>query len=174
MPPDLKRTGKGSWFSPDDPGEPMIGKARVSVSDEEAKILSALGAGRRVLEIGTGLGVSTRALARFAKYVHTHDIDPWVQANVWPQLHEDLDPFLYTLTTRANCVDNMRGYWDLVFIDADHSTVAVLEDVAFARELDPAVIVLHDVAYENVENAMLALDGDWFKIDTEHGLGIGR
>ena len=57
----------GSYTHPADPGEPTTGTPRLSVTELEADILAALVAGRDVLEIGTGLGVSTRAMAATAR-----------------------------------------------------------------------------------------------------------
>lgn len=171
--PDLIRDRHGSYTSPDDPGEPVIEKPRVSITEDEAKILSAIAAGRSVFEIGTGLGVSTRALARWAHVVVTHDIDPWVHENVWPDLPknvvrapERLDPSWWSVS--------------LVFIDGNHATDAVLEDIEFARSLEPQLIVLHDAKYDNVRRAILTDEGrwdeapDWTFLDTHHGLAFGR
>lgn len=77
---------KGGRYRADDPGEPTTGVPRVSIADDEVELLASLVAGKRVLEIGTGLGVSARAMASTATEVVTVDIDPWVHANVWPLL----------------------------------------------------------------------------------------
>jgi hypothetical protein len=73
---------KGGYYShPEDPGEAYYGGSpkRLSVTDEEAEILAKLATGMTVLELGTGLGVSTKALASTAKSVITVDPDPWVR-----------------------------------------------------------------------------------------------
>lgn len=151
---------------PEDPGEPTTLKPRLSVSDMEAGILSALGARRRVFEIGTGLGVSTRALAWRARCVVTEDVDPWVNEVIAPTL-EDLH--------HVTCIRDREPYgpmeFDLVFIDGDHGTQAVRDDLAYARSLHPELIVLHDANYDNVKHGLSG--DDWLIIPTEHGLAVG-
>jgi predicted O-methyltransferase YrrM len=156
----------GGYTHADDPGEPRIGLPRISISDREAKVLSALAYGRVVFEIGTGLGVSTRALAAGAEYVVTYDIDPWVQGIVWRDLR----------AIGVECVTDLSEVADLapnlVFIDADHATAAVRKDVEFAESIidRPGIIVAHDTRYEQVVEA-LKVD-EWTLMQTEHGLGI--
>ena len=82
----LELDSNGSYRHLDDPGEPTTGDPRLSVTDEEAAILSVLAHGRTVVEFGTGLGVSTRALAQTAQLVCTVDVDEWVQDTIWPDL----------------------------------------------------------------------------------------
>lgn len=155
----------GSYVHPDDPGEPQTGHGRLSITDVEAKFLAALVAGREVLEIGTGLGVSTRALASTAKRVVTIDIDPWVRSNIWPTLPDNVEG---TEKLRQN------EYFDAVFIDADHSTEAVRADMAFARQWlkSGAVVILHDVNYANVAGAVDTFPEEFVTINTMHGLGV--
>lgn len=153
------------YVDTDDPGEPSTGKPRLSISDQEASILSALAAGRRVYEIGTGLGVSTRALARWATEVVTQDVDPWVAVTIAPTLD------LANVTCVQDRDERCGVPFDLVFIDGNHTTSVVREDIQFARSLRPDVIVMHDAHYDNVKRA---LHGDWLILDTEHGLAIGR
>ncbi len=51
--------------------------------------IEALVRGLDVLEIGTGLGVSTEWMARTAHSVVTVDIDPWVWKHVFPYLSRE-------------------------------------------------------------------------------------
>src|SRR5438552_5695279 len=108
---DLARSKHGGYRSLSDPGEPSTGFYRISVTDTEGAFLAFLAAGKRVLEIGTGLGVSTNYLAMTAREVVTLDIDPWVHTNVWPNLPENVTP-----STIAGV-----GPYDLVFIDGAHT-----------------------------------------------------
>ncbi len=164
---ELRRESHGGYDCLTDPGEPTTLKPRVSVTDQEALILSALGARRRVFEIGTGLGVSTRALAWRARWVVTEDVDPWVDHNIVPTLAD---------LTHVTCIRDREMYgspmmFDLVFIDGDHSTQSVRDDLAYARSMCPEIIVLHDANYPTVA---AGIDGSgWIKIPTEHGLAVG-
>lgn len=160
---ELERHHTGSYRHPDDPGEPIVGLSRLSVTDMEAAILAAFVAGRVVLEIGTGLGVSTRALASTAAHVVTVDPDLWVQQNVWPDL-----PANVTATDTAP--DDTL--FSAVFIDGCHTTPSVREDMALAltAAAPGAVILAHDIGSYTVWDGLGA--GAWQRIPTEHGLGV--
>lgn len=156
----------GSYRHTDDPGEPTTGQPRLSVTDEEAAVLSAVCIGRGVLEIGTGLGVSTRALADSARFVITVDVDPWVHDNVWP--------FLPGNVAGVKALDEITASFDAVFIDGDHSTDATRRDIDFARShlLPGGLLVVHDVNYGSVRKALTG--PGWRTVTTSHGLGFWR
>ena len=148
---------KGGKYRADDPGEPTTGVPRVSIADDEVELLALLVTGLRVLEIGTGLGVSAKAMAKTATEVVTVDIDPWVHANIWPLLPR-----------------NVKGYtavpedetFDAVFIDGDHSRHAVRRDVEVAERLAPGgLLIAHDA------NVVLPFLGDgWTFHRTTYGV----
>ncbi len=152
----------GAVYFVSDPGEPSTGRPRISVNTEEAELLAFLATGRTVLEIGTGLGMSTRYLAGTAESVTTIDIDPWVQAQVWPHLPE-------SVTTLASRRTLEHATFDMVFIDGDHRPDAVAEDMAFAVSHCPVgVIVVHD--YDETRGALT--DWKWFVVPTRNTVGI--
>lgn len=161
---NLEQLRNGSYVDPSDTGEPSTGVRRVSITDEEGAILAELADGRRVLEIGTGLGVSTRWLARTAGQVVTHDIDHWVHDNVWPTL----PPNVVTVDDRGDIV----GRFDVVFIDGDHSKSALRADILFAESVlaDDGVIVAHDAT----PLWGYGLFSGWERVETTHGLAIRR
>ena len=70
--PELRKTRDETYIHPDDPAK------RVSVSEQEAAILEGLVLDRFVLEVGTGLGVSTMRMTKTAIHILTVDNDPWV------------------------------------------------------------------------------------------------
>lgn len=160
----LTQLDNGSYIDDMDPGEPTTDRPRISVTDTEAKLLAAFARAGNVLEIGTGLGVSTRAMAAHAKQVITLDPDKWVWDHVWPTLP-----------------DNVTGMWhrgifrvsfDMAFIDGVHQTDDVLADLEYVKTVMPhGLIVCHDAKIEEVR---VALDqtGDWTYIDTTHGLAL--
>ena len=129
---------KGGQYRADDPGEPTTGVPRVSIADDEVELLAELVTGLRVLEIGTGLGVSARAMAKTATEVVTVDIDPWVHANVWPLLPRNVKGH--------TSIDDVGGLFGAVFIDGDHSRHAVRRDVEEAelRLLPGGLLIAHD------------------------------
>ena len=128
---------KGGKYRADDPGEPTTGVPRVSIADDEVELLAELVAGLRVLEIGTGLGVSARAMAKTASEVVTVDIDPWVHANVWPLLPKNVRG----LTSAAD----IDGVFGAVFIDGDHGRHAVRRDIEQAEGFAPGgLLIAHD------------------------------
>ncbi len=125
----LKRDALGSYTAMNDPGEPQhlgVGGRRVSVTEHEAAILSAGLWGRIVIEVGTGLGVSTLAISATAHRVFTIDPDPWVVANVWPMLESKRDNVVLSSGV-ADYFPWRRGC-DGAFIDGDHRFAAVLLD----------------------------------------------
>ena len=146
----------GSYLHPDDPGEPSTGLPRLSVTDEEAALLTEWVAGMTVLEIGTGLGVSTRALAESAVTVHTVDVDLWVHEMIWPYLPDNVVPHKTVGTVPMV---------DAAFIDGDHSLEAVAWDLAQATSRASKLLMAHD--YHPTEEAL----GDgWEVMPTAHGL----
>ncbi len=151
----------GSRFRTDDPGEVSSGLARISVNYEEGELLAFIATGRTVLEIGTGLGVSTGYLASTAKHLVTLDIDPWVHENVWPTLPS----WVITLSSR----ERLLREFDMVFIDGDHRPEAVREDMRFAVEVCPrGVIVVHDY----IETQESLRGWSWQVIPTRVAVGI--
>lgn len=157
--PHMELTRDGSYRHPADPGEPSTGQPRLSVTDQEAAILGVIVRNLSVVEIGTGLGVSTRALAAKARKVYTIDVDEWVQETIWPKLPGNVipSPFL-----------PVGQLFDVCFIDGDHSTEATATDIAWAVQ-NARVVLLHDVNYPSVRKAM---DEHWFIIPTTHGIGV--
>jgi hypothetical protein len=151
----------GSYVHKDDPGEPSTGKPRLSITELEADILAALVHGLVVVEFGTGLGVSTRALASTARLVVTADIDEWVQRTIWPTLPKNV-------TTCYNR-DSLTQRVDAVFIDGDHTEEATARDVEHAMRIATQLIVMHDTASPTVRGVC---DDQWLFIHTTHGLGV--
>lgn len=153
---------RGGYRHDDDPGEPSTGEPRISITDEEAELLASYATGRNVLEIGTGLGVSTRALASTGNQVTTVDVDPWVWVEVWPTLPANVECLK---ATPHGC------RFGLVFIDGDHTPAAVARDVALAETLLEAggLIVAHDSAFDHVRGA---LGPGWEHHATRYGLSV--
>jgi hypothetical protein len=161
---ELVAHSTGSFSHPDDPGEPSTGNPRLSVTALEAEILAAFVVDRNVLEVGTGLGVSTRALARTAKMVVTVDIDEWVHDTIWPDLPGNVVPTPVVPTNKT---------FDAAFIDGDHSTEAVLEDFWAVAPMvrRGGVILAHDTEAPNVRAGLPPLP-EWQWLTTTHGIGV--
>lgn len=123
------------FIHPDDPGEPGTGSARVSLPPVECGIIARVCHAKRVLEVGTGLGVVTRALIPNVRALTTIDIDPWVQRTIWPALQTDptLRDYGSRVTYRADWP--AIGTFDVAVIDGDHRTEAVQADIAHCRRL---------------------------------------
>lgn len=164
---NLQTLENGSKVCPDDPGEPTTGIRRISVTDEEAAFLAVLARGKKVLEIGTGLGVSTRALASTASFVMTIDIDPWVLDNVALKIQRDSE---IEVSYRSD-IESLQDTYEMVFIDGDHRTDRVMVDLfhAYSRVPLKGMIVVHDAKMPEVA---AALDDTWIHVDTHHGLAI--
>jgi predicted O-methyltransferase YrrM len=162
---NLQTLDNGSSVCPDDPGEPTTGVRRVSVTEREAEFLTWLARGKKALEIGTGLGVSTLALLKSALFVATLDIDPWVHDHIWPTMHGEIECY----HDRAKLAQS-HGF-DLVFVDGAHDTDSARQDIEFAEYViyDDGVIVVHDWKIPEVR---AALDDSFALIDTHHGMAV--
>ena len=135
------------WFCPEDPGEPG-GSKRWSVNDSEARVISELCHERNVLEIGTGLGVSTKAIAGRAKKVYTVDVDEWVRNTVVPELPENVEFFSDIRQVPRNL--------DVAFIDGLHTHEQVLKDIKDARHhvKKDGIFIFHDGKIRGVFKAI--------------------
>jgi len=165
----LKPLPMGSFTHPDDPGE-YGSSPRISVTGEEAELLARLACGKRVLEIGTGLGVSTAALATGAAHVTTLDIDPWVHSTIFPDLRSQ------GITCCASASEAAAGGpYDLIFIDGTHGSDAVLADIHYSIPLlrTKGLLVFHDHAFESVRNAVKAAGLKIYPLPTHWQLAIG-
>lgn len=154
----------GGQYCPDDPGEPGGGQ-RITVTDKEGKALAALVRKQRVLEIGTGLGVSTKYMASTAAIVYTCDIDPWVRENVWPELEE---------VGYIVCIDDPHEAKDvsIAFIDGEHTEEQVNNDIEVSLEMGCTTIIGHDMNSDFVKKAFKNHFGAVNMVKTEYGLGI--
>ena len=132
--PVLIKTPIGNFTFASDPGEPLKNVPRKSVTEEEAEILKGLVLNKNVLEIGTGLGVSTRAIALTAKTVVSVDIDSWTHRFEFP-------PNVVLLS------EIPTEQFDLVFIDGFHERSAVYKDIK-ASKTD--LYILHDCDHLDV------------------------
>lgn len=128
------------YYDDRDPGEiGMNGAKRGSVTEDEEMILSFVFRGMdRVLEIGTGLGASTRAIAKSVREVVTCDIDPFVVETI----SKELPPNAVFVTDIAG-----TGPFDGAFIDGNHSEQSVYSDTMRVLPLlkPDAPIVFHDI-----------------------------
>ncbi|MCK9600781.1 MAG: class I SAM-dependent methyltransferase [Sphaerochaeta sp.] len=162
----MQRGSTGSYTSQIDPGEPGYKLKRLSITDEEGAILAELADGRIVLEIGTGLGVSTHYLASKANLVITLDIDKWVQNTVWPILDR---------LPNVCCAPDfpMTGV-DMVFIDGCHFPASVRADMQRAGTiLNPGgVLVFHDVNTSQVRGVVEHNRKMDRYYHTMHGIGV--
>jgi len=140
----LIETSLGNFYSPDDPGESCYPNAvpRHSVTKQEAKLLMEFAEGKKVLEIGTGLGISTRAMAAKAKEVVSVDIDDWCHQHEFPA----------NVRLMKEVPDEE---FDFAFIDGDHRYEAVKADIARTRA---KVIALHDCDHPDVVRALVDSD----------------
>lgn len=157
----MERTEYGSMIDRADPGEPSTHAPRISVTEGEAELLTYLAEGKDVLEIGTGLAISTMAFVQSARSIVTIDIDPWIHEHIWP----GLPPCVQTWKSRSP-----DDTFDFVFIDGAHDTKSVKTDLKYARMVCPrGMIVAHDAHHDGVA---LALDNSFHSIDTYHGIAI--
>lgn len=157
-----------AYYRPDDPGEPGYNHriCRQSVTAEEGQVLAERVRGRRVLEIGTGLGISTVWMAETAEIVYTYDIDEWVRATTYKHLAQIAN--VVCLTSLLDCPNVNAG-----FIDGFHTRAQVLRDTAAVldRLARPGFILYHDACWPGVREALDEL-GPWELIQTSRGIGV--
>lgn len=159
----------GSFTHPSDPGE-YEAAPRISVTGEEAALLARLACGKHVLEIGTGLGISTKALASSATRLTTLDIDPWVHTTIFPTLR----PLGITCCdTREEAAAGLP--YDLIFIDGHHGSDEVLFDINYSLPLlcSSGLLVLHDYKMDSVRNASEAAGLKIYPLSTYWQLALG-
>lgn len=161
----LDRAPNG-YYCPDDPGEPFGGK-RWSVSDTEARLIADFFRFRSVLEIGTGLGVSTKKIAEVATHVVTIDVDPWVKENVVPGLPTNVSFY-------SRIEDMIPKMFDGAFIDGLHVYKQVMEDIVNARKMvkKGGLIILHDYHIDDVYAAIMDCRMNCIEIKTFAGLAL--
>ena len=154
------------WMCAEDPGEPGSKDPRWSIAAGEGDFLANIFKGLTVLEIGTGLGVSTNAIAKKAKKVYTVDVDDWVRDNIAQKLMPNV-----VFTQDISKVPNV----DAAFIDSLHTYEQCLIDINDCKRLvkKGGVIVLHDAKFDSVVRAANDSDMMFFEIITEAGLAIG-
>ena len=158
---------ENGWSCSADPGEPGYDSKlkRWSVGGTEARLLSELFRGLTVLEIGTGLGVSTRGIATTAVLVHTIDIDPWVKKHVAPDLPENV-----VFHDSREFIPKV----DATFIDGLHTYEQCCLDMEFAKEKTKpgGLIVLHDFNGKEIQDAIGEANLFGFQIVTGAGMAL--
>lgn len=169
----LRLRPNGSYTAKADPGEPSTGQPRWSVTEREGKFLRHVAWRRNVLEIGTGLSISTSWLdggtgttfpGEWPRHLTTCDIDPWVHTNIWDKLPPHIDKFV-------DYHDTLEwGPYDVTFIDGDHRAEQVAEDVRYALLCTRGLIVLHDGRDVGVREGATGVLGSWSLMDTTHGI----
>ena len=141
-----------------DPASPK----RASVTRTEGQLLASWADCKRVLEIGTGLGVSTVCLAHSAIEVVTVDPDEWVHENVR----------LPSAVVRLRSIDEVDGEFDMAFVDGLHGYDEVKSDIVRCLSLVPAggTIAFHDITQADVEKAVQEFPWAWWRQEGTIGL----
>lgn len=165
----LVPAGNG-MVSKDDPGEPGRGLPRWSINEQEGQILAELVKGYEVFEIGTGLGISTMWLYSTAKIVYTHDIDSWVQLNVFPILPDAIIKLKEFPTITS---EHVRKF-DCIFIDGFHKYESALTDIERSRPIlkKGGLFIFHDFNIPGVKNAIMDSTLKFVEIKTFAGMAI--
>ena len=143
---------------------------------EECEKLAELSRGKVCLELGAFKGRTTVAMASTAKRVHTIDTfnageDGQEQKNRTTTLNEFKENISgyknikYYVGDRKEYIDKFKlKYFDLIFVDSDHTYKSVKEDIQLCLpRLKPGgMIVFHDYTIDNYPGVRLAVD-EYFK-----------
>ena len=158
---------KQCWTLVGDPGpsDSGTGPIRYSVSQHQLHVLQMLGMGLDCLEVGTGCGVSTEALATSARRVATFDVDDSVVSLVVPHLPSHVRFF----DRRTNPLQMAGAGFELVFLDGLHDTKSVIRDIreCFPLMRPDALWIFHDTQMMSVHQAVLQ-GPVWFKIEARY------
>jgi predicted O-methyltransferase YrrM len=165
----LKHSPINGYACPDDPGEIGTGQPRLSINDnEEGKLLASLAEDKNVLEIGTGLGVSTCILADTARHVYTFDIDPWVIDNVFSGILEKY--------ANVYCNPDIKicQLMDMAFIDGLHTQEQCAKDIELCKQhVKPGgMIVFHDLYIQGVQAAVMHSGLPFVHVQTRAGMAL--
>jgi len=166
---NLKKSKINGYYHPKDPGEPGTGEKRLSVSDLEAQFLAEFAYLKIVLEIGTGLGVATRTMAKTASQVHTVDVDPWVAGTV--ELPDNV-VFHRSLEVLSESL-SQANFFDMAFVDGSHATEDVIRDIGFCKKaVKPhGLILFHDINMDSVIDGIV--ESGLTVYELKFGAGIG-
>lgn len=168
--PELERTASGGYICLEDPGEIGCGTTpRGGISDAECAVLKLLCERKMVIEVGTGLAVSTRAIASVARHIDTIDIDPWVQERIFPALRA-----LPNVTAHSDWNAAVWSPADVVFIDGNHDARATWDDIltALLATRPGGIIILHDLRLGSVAEAARLSGLVPIAVMTEHEMGL--
>ena len=133
-----------------------------SLTAAEAECLRTLATGKRVLEIGAAYGYSTVLMALVAE--HITSIDPHTNLDSLAALRANLRAYGCQATTLVGTSQQrlpaLKGTFDLVFIDGDHSHEAVLHDVKATQRLraKDGILACHDYGEDTCDGVKTALD----------------
>jgi predicted O-methyltransferase YrrM len=164
---ELIERARRAWDSRSEPVFVFAEEIPSTVSHAECRELARIAKGKRVLEVGSYFGRSTVALASTAAVVHSVDLHP----------PDNVDSG--TSTTLDSLIDNLNRYdlrhrvvlhvgfsqlilqalrrhsFDLVFLDAQHQSAPVREDLQAILPLvnRDGTIAFHDYGVPGVEHA---------------------
>lgn len=157
---------------------------RTAIKPDEAAELARLATGRTVLEVGAQRGFSTALMARGATVVHSVD---WHRGDAIVGYGDTL-PVIWSNLTRLGLLDkvvlhvgrteqvlpHLAGPFDFAFHDADHTTEAVLADVALMAPLlaPGSLLAFHDYGRYGVAAAVDSLG--WERVSLTRALVVIR
>lgn len=133
-------------------------------------------------EIGVNRGKNAEVMLEIIPGLKLHLVDSWVRRNSLRETHKRLRRFMPQITTAEMLsMDAVRyyndGFFDFVYIDADHSFDFVMQDIIeWSKKVRPGGIVSgHDYYRSKIEGVALAVKAytgahrirPWFVLDNE-------
>ncbi|HTU93075.1 MAG TPA: class I SAM-dependent methyltransferase, partial [Gemmataceae bacterium] len=113
---------------------------------EEGRLLWEQAAGRRVLELGTGLGRSTVCLAQQARQVVTIDRQDQSEAREWCRRYRLHDRVVFRQGKVERIAPRLEERFDLVFVDTEPDEPSVRRDIEASLPLlsGDGLLAFHD------------------------------
>lgn len=138
------------------------------LSEEEAKELRRLAAGKRVLELGAWKGRSTVAMADVARYIVSVDRHQGIEGIEYSESLLDylgavreLENVAIVIASFQEIVPLLSQDFDMVFVDGDHDAMSAEKDatLAYKHVHEEGVVVFHDWDFQSVRTGVSRVFG---------------
>ena len=142
-----------------------------------ARLLGA----KRIVELGTGIGIGTRAFLDAVRTTGGHVWSVDMHPRVGREELKDNPDATFVIDSSTGFAKKWQGPVDLVYVDADHSAASVEADLTAWAKHNPRLFLVDDTLDTNVPHGS-PLDGmeafaskcgwTWWNLPLATGLGV--